>query len=732
MTRLGATRWPVSRLWLGALLVCATLVVEAAAARPARAETPVPALAIVAVNGGQSPAAGTPFSVLVRVQDPAGAGKNVTSITVVTLSLKTGSGPLGGTLTGTIPAGTSQVTITGVSYTKAESGVALTASRTSGDVLAPGDSVPFTVRPGAMAGYTVSVSSPQLVGRTFSINANARDQFGNVIKTNGPLQVTLGSGSGHVLFDGNGDGTFGDNVKSLTGGTGSVNAKGTMAETTTVTVTDSSGKAGAAPLTIALGTLAFTTQPGTITAGSPIPGPPTVSVLDGFGNRINSPKASVTLAIGVNPASGALAGTTNKLTDSGIAIFDNLTISKPGNGYTLTASAAGFTSATSVAFTITPVTGGLTGTVTAASDHHRLVGAKVEALQANLVKASATTGADGTYSMAGLAAGSYDVRVSATGYRSLTNSGIAVTNGNTTSSNFTLDAIPSVAIRISTPTTGSVLHEPSVIVQGEVSGVGAIGVTLTTSLTMRGQRVDWPVPIQINGGRFAGLVPLTPGLVELIATATDSARQSAQDSITITFQPDPPDYNQAVPPDVSPTAGFAPLTVTFNGSAAADPTVTMLDLDTDGDGRADFTLADFRTPPHQVTYAYQTEGLYLATMTIRDQIGQSRTMQVPINVIPVPDLPLIWGAFRDTLGRGDLDGAAAFVALEARDRYRRAFSDLLADLPSFAAALGNITVKVVTSEYGTASVTRLQDGVSAEFLVHFLRDGDGVWRIASM
>src|SRR5262249_17699102 len=143
-------------------------------------------------------------------------------------------------------------------------------------------------------------------------------------------------------------------------------------------------------------------------------------------------------------------------------------------------------------------------------------------------------------------------------------------------------------------------------------------------------------------------------------------------------------------------------------------------------------LADFRTPSHQVTYVYRTEGLYITTMTIRDQIGQSRTTRVPINVIPVPDLQLLWGTFRDALGRADIDGAAALVSLEARARYRRVFSDLLSDLPSFAGALGSITVNVVTAEYATAKGTQVRDGAQEEFLVHFLRDGDGVWRIASM
>jgi hypothetical protein len=106
-------------------------------------------LAITSVNGGSNPTAGTGFSVVVQAQDASGNAANVVLATGVTLSRNTGTGTLGGTLTGTISAGSSSVTISGVTYTKAESGVILTATRTSGDVLTAGNSSAFTVNAGA-------------------------------------------------------------------------------------------------------------------------------------------------------------------------------------------------------------------------------------------------------------------------------------------------------------------------------------------------------------------------------------------------------------------------------------------------------------------------------------------------------------------------------------------------------------------------------------------------------
>ena len=106
---------------------------------------PATSVAITQVNGGVNPQAGVPFSVVVQSQDVDGIPSPVVADTSVVLSLTTGTGTLGGTLTSTITAGTNSVTISGVTYSKIESGVVITATRTSGDSLAAGNSAPFNV-----------------------------------------------------------------------------------------------------------------------------------------------------------------------------------------------------------------------------------------------------------------------------------------------------------------------------------------------------------------------------------------------------------------------------------------------------------------------------------------------------------------------------------------------------------------------------------------------------------
>jgi hypothetical protein len=85
-------------------------------------------LHIVSINNGQNPRANEPFNVVVRVLDENDIPAQVIDDVLVTISLATGSGNLGGNLTGYIIEATSEVTITGITYDKAESEVSITAS----------------------------------------------------------------------------------------------------------------------------------------------------------------------------------------------------------------------------------------------------------------------------------------------------------------------------------------------------------------------------------------------------------------------------------------------------------------------------------------------------------------------------------------------------------------------------------------------------------------------------
>jgi len=84
-----------------------------------------------------------------------------------------------------------------------------------------------------------------------------------------------------------------------------------------------------------------------------------VTVQDAQGNTVPTSTTSITLAIGTNPASGTLAGYTTVAAVNGVATFANVSVNKPGAGYTFTASATALPGASSSSFNITaPITTG--------------------------------------------------------------------------------------------------------------------------------------------------------------------------------------------------------------------------------------------------------------------------------------------------------------------------------------------------------------------------------------
>lgn len=319
-------------------------------------------LVITSVNGGSNPVAGAPFSVVIQAQDSAGNPANVVVATGVTLSRSTGTGTLGGTLTGTIAAGSNSVTISGVTYSKAESGVSFTATRTSGDSLTAGTSATFTVSAGAdskLAITSVNGGSNPMAGTAFSIVVQAQDSSGNPanVSTDTGVNFSLATGTGTLGGTLTGTIAAGNNSVTISGVT-YTKAESGVSVTATATGGDTLTAGTSAIFSVTPGTaaqLAFTTQPGnSATGGTAFAQQPVVTVQDANGNTVTSSNASITLAIGTNPSSGTLTCTTNPLAaSSGVATFAGCKIDLAGSGYTLTASSGTLTLATSTAINVT-------------------------------------------------------------------------------------------------------------------------------------------------------------------------------------------------------------------------------------------------------------------------------------------------------------------------------------------------------------------------------------------
>ena len=235
---------------------------------------------------------------------------------------------------------------TGTGYTLQVTAVNLTSATSAAFNITAGAAMKlvFDVQPSAtQAGQSI----------TPAVVVHALDQFDNVASGySGSVTIALSPNPGNITLDGtkvkaavNGVVTFND-LKINKTGTG-YTFQVTAANLTSATSAAFNITAGPAIK------LVFDSQPSNTQAGQPITPAVEIHVLDQFDNIVTGYSGNVTMAIGTNPGSATLGGTTVRPVSNGVASFNDLKINIVGTDYTLMATAANLIGATSEPFTIT-------------------------------------------------------------------------------------------------------------------------------------------------------------------------------------------------------------------------------------------------------------------------------------------------------------------------------------------------------------------------------------------
>ncbi|MEN9640121.1 MAG: putative fibronectin type III-like fold domain, partial [Bacteroidota bacterium] len=158
-------------------------------------------IAVTAVNGGGDPTSNSPFAISIETRDAGNVGAFVSQNTDVLVSIFSGTGTLLGTTTGTILSGQSILTISGLMYNQAETGVVLQVSTTSGDILLAGNSAAFNVLQGATQVAFANVSNwsfTNVVVPFFNVEARRPD---NTVDNTyaGSVTINMISGTGAII-----------------------------------------------------------------------------------------------------------------------------------------------------------------------------------------------------------------------------------------------------------------------------------------------------------------------------------------------------------------------------------------------------------------------------------------------------------------------------------------------------------------------------------------------------
>ncbi len=298
-----------------------------------------------------TPAGITLAPVLVQVVDDSG---NLVPSSKAQITLALGNNPtnanLHGTLTETVVNGVA--TFSDLSIDQVEAGLVLTATATG---LTSATSNTFDSTAAIPASLQIAQGlTDTTAGTTLAVvKVQILDSLGN--PSSAALNVSLallGAPNGAKLF-----------------GTTTVKAVGGVATFSDLSITQAGTDFELQASGAALGTtdsntfniaaaqaygLSFAQQPTTTPTGDAMAPAVAVQVVDAYGNPIGTGTEAVTLALNAGINTGQLAGTLTENAVNGTATFSDLNISARGDGYSLTATAAGLGQTTSHTFSVTP------------------------------------------------------------------------------------------------------------------------------------------------------------------------------------------------------------------------------------------------------------------------------------------------------------------------------------------------------------------------------------------
>ncbi len=366
--------------------------------------------------------------------------------------------------------------------------------------------------------------------------------------------------------------------------------------------------------------LAFARSPGNARAGQQL-SQVRVAVVDSRGTPVAGADSLITVALGANPGSATLTGTSQARAANGVATFSDLRINMPGTGYTLTATVAGLTPDTSAAFDVMPEP--MTSSV-AVTTNTTGPSPDTDGYTATLDGGpSQPIASSGSVTFSALASGDHTVvltdvasNCTVTGGNSKT---VTVAEGGTQTAAFAISCPtpqPTTGdLTVTTTTGGTGTLDPDgyiVTVDGAQKAIATNGSVPFTGLTPGNHSVslsDVATNCAVNGQN--------PQTVAVVAGNT------AQTNFAITCSP---------PPNQPPTANFTPdcngLDCSFT-STSSDPDGTITSQQWNfGDG----TTGSGASPSHHYTAA----NTYRVTLTVTDNGGATDVVSKDVVVTQPP------------------------------------------------------------------------------------------------
>lgn len=296
---------------------------------------------------------------------------------------------------------------------------------------------------------------------------------------------------------------------------------------------------------------------------------------------------------------------------------------------------------------------------------------------------------------------------------------VSNTRGTATSAPFTVTApgtFPALSLSVASPANGASIGSDKVTVSGAVQG------PLNSGVTVNG------IAAAVTGNAFvAGAVPLQLGANTLTVTAISLDGQSVTRSVSVT---------NTGPAPIQVTAdavqGLAPLKVNFTVTNTSGKTLTSVRADFTGSGS--FSFFNASSP---ISNNYTVPGIYQAQFLVFDNSGASVQQTITIAVQDPVQIDQIlqatWTGFTGALVSRDVTQATRYFNSRAQLRYGPVLTALQPFLPQIVTNFAPIQLATLEGGIGEYAVKRTNAaGITYLYLIYFIQDDDGVWRLDTM
>jgi len=278
-----------------------------------------------------------------------------------------------------------------------------------------------------------------------------------------------------------------------------------------------------------------------------------------------------------------------------------------------------------------------------------------------------------------------------------------------------------VPLRVSivSPLTGTMLQTDKLLVSGTYGGPPGSGVS-----------INGVVALTDGHYFYANDVPLVQGSNTIEAVVTSPLGRTAKHTIEVRS------IGAAAVLELYPSSsqgGIAPLPVRFQFEFTGVAAIRSIAMDFDGNGVTDFSTTN---PNELIAYTYNVPGIFLAKVTLIDTLGVTYRTTRAVRVYHDQSLDTLFnGVFSEmnnALLLGHIDRALLSMSVASRDRYRPVYLKLKNRFPAIMSSYSPLQRSRITGRFGEYAVNRVIDGVNRIFLIYFVQDDDGVWRIDSM